>query len=91
MRAFSIKDAGTLYDAGGEPVGEAKPLLHLAQRQNAAIRRQQAAIELDHDRLPARPGDRPGNGNIGSFMAGVASLKSRELASITRFYVISDI
>jgi hypothetical protein len=36
-------------------------------------------------------GDRPGNGNIGSFMAGVASLKSRESASITRFYVISDI
>jgi len=36
-------------------------------------------------------GDNPGNGNIGSFMAGVASLKSRESASITRFYVISDI
>jgi hypothetical protein len=43
-----------VYDAGGEPVGEAKPLLHLAQRQNAAIRRKQTAIKFDHDRLPAR-------------------------------------
>src|SRR5271166_3411704 len=33
-------------DAGGEPVGEAKPLLHLAQRQNAAIRRKQTAVKL---------------------------------------------
>ena len=28
-----------------------KPLFDFAQRQNAAIRRQQAAVEFDHDRL----------------------------------------
>jgi hypothetical protein len=38
-----------VYDAGGEPVGEAEPLLHLAQRQNAAIRRKQTAVKLDLD------------------------------------------
>ncbi len=40
--------------AGGEPIGDAKAPFDLAQRQNAAIRRQQAAIELDHDDLAAR-------------------------------------
>ena len=37
--------------AGGEPIGDPKPLFDFAQRQNAAIRRQQAAVEFDHDRL----------------------------------------
>jgi len=36
-------------------------------------------------------GDRSASGNIGSVMAGVASLKSRESASTTRFYTKSDI
>ncbi len=36
-------------------------------------------------------GDKPASGNIGSVMAGVASLKSRESASTTRFYTKSDI
>ena len=58
-----------VHDAGGEPVGEAKALFDLAQRQNAAIRRKQTAIKFDYDRLPAH---RPGKGSIGSFMAGVA-------------------
>ena len=35
-------------------------------------------------------GDRPDSGSIGSFMAGVAQLKSRESASITRFYAKSE-
>ena len=38
-----------VYDAGGEPVGEAKALFDLAQRQNAAIRRKQTAVKLDLD------------------------------------------
>ncbi len=37
--------------AGGEPIGDAKALVDLAQRQNAAIRRQQAAVKLDLDAL----------------------------------------
>ena len=36
-------------------------------------------------------GDKPASGNIGLVMAGVASLKSRESASTTRFYTKSDI
>src|SRR5271166_5702683 len=43
-----------VYDAGGEPVGEAKALFDLAQSQNAAIRRKQTTIKFDHDGLPAR-------------------------------------
>jgi hypothetical protein len=35
--------------AGGEPIGDPKPLFDFAQRQNAAIRRQQAAIKSDHN------------------------------------------
>ena len=37
--------------AGGEPIGDAKALVDLAQRQNAAIRRQQAAVKHDLDAL----------------------------------------
>jgi hypothetical protein len=37
--------------AVGEPIGDPKPLFDFAQRQNPAIRRQQAAVEFDHDRL----------------------------------------
>ena len=37
--------------AGGEPIRDPKPLFDFAQRQNAAIRRQQAAVEFDHDRF----------------------------------------
>ena len=33
--------------------------------------------------------DRPGNGSVGSFMAGMARLKSRKSASITKFYANS--
>ena len=40
--------------AGGEPIGDAKAPLDLAQRQNPAVRRQQAAIEFDHYWLAAR-------------------------------------
>ena len=37
--------------AGGEPIADPKPLFDFAQRQNAAIPRQQAAVKFDHDRL----------------------------------------
>ena len=40
--------------AGGEPIGDAKAPLDLAHRQNPGVRRQQAAIELDHVWLAAR-------------------------------------
>jgi hypothetical protein len=39
--------------AGGEPVGDAKALLNLAQNQNAGVRRQQSTVELDHNSLAA--------------------------------------
>ncbi len=37
--------------AGGEPIADPKSLFDFAQRQNAAIPRQQAAVKFDHDRL----------------------------------------
>ena len=37
--------------AGGEPIGDPKPLFDFPQSQKAAIRRQQAAVKFDHDRL----------------------------------------
>ena len=40
--------------AGDKPIGDAKMPLDLAQRQNPAVRRQQPAVEFDHDRLAAR-------------------------------------
>ena len=40
-----------IHDAGGEPIGDAKALLDLAQNQNAAVRRQQTAVEFGDDRL----------------------------------------
>ena len=43
-----------INQAGGQPIGDAKAPLDLAQRQNPAVRRQQAAIEFDHHRLAAR-------------------------------------
>jgi hypothetical protein len=39
--------------AGGRTIGDAKALFNFAQRQNPAIRRQQAAIEFDYDGLAA--------------------------------------
>ena len=61
--------------AARAPTGDPKPLFDFAQRQNAAIRRQQAAVKFDHDRL-AGSGRQTGSGSIGSFMANaVARLK----------------
>ena len=40
-----------VLDAGGHAIGDAKPLLDLAQNQNAAVRRQQTAIEFGDNRL----------------------------------------
>jgi len=37
--------------AGGEPIGDPKPLFDRPQRQDAAIRRQQSAVELHLDPL----------------------------------------
>src|ERR1039457_4144802 len=45
---------------------------------------------LTPTRLP-ETGDNPGNGNIGSFMAGAVSLKSHESAYTTKFYTKSAI
>ncbi len=74
--------------ARGEPIGNLKTLFDLAQRQDAAIRRQQPAVKFDNIFL-LETGDRQGNGSIGSFMTGVAPLKPHESASITRFYAKS--
>src|SRR5208282_6067464 len=79
-----------VHQAAGETIGDAKALLHFAQRHNAAVRRRKPPSNLTSTRLP-ETGDNPGNGNIGWGMAGVASLKSRESASTTRFYTKSDI
>ncbi len=38
-------------EAGGHAIGDAKPLLDLAQNQNPAIRRQQTAVEVDDNLL----------------------------------------
>jgi len=35
-----------VHHTGGEPIGDAKPLLHLAQNHNPAVRGQQTAIEF---------------------------------------------
>jgi hypothetical protein len=35
----------------GQPIRDPKPLFDLAQRQNAAIGRQQPAVEFDHNRF----------------------------------------
>jgi len=40
-----------VHHAGGEPIGDAKALLDLAQHQNAAIGREQTAIEFGDDGL----------------------------------------
>ena len=40
-----------VFDAGGHAIGDAKALLDLAQNQNAAVRRQQTAIEFGDDSL----------------------------------------
>ena len=40
-----------VHHAGGEPIGDAKVPLDLAQQQNAAIGREQTAIEFGDDGL----------------------------------------
>ncbi len=40
-----------VHHAGGEPIGDAMALLDLAQHQNAAIGREQTAIEFGDDRF----------------------------------------
>ena len=58
-----------IHQAGGQTVGDPETSLHLPQRQCAAVRRQQPAIELGHHGLA---GDKSASGNIGPIMAGVA-------------------
>ena len=65
--------------AGGEPIGDPKPLFDFAQRQNAA----RPPSNLTTTGLPEAD-DRPGSGSIELFMADAARLKSRESASTTR-------
>ena len=66
-----------VFNTRSHAIGDAKPLLHLAQNKNAAVRRQQTSIEFGDDCVLPETGDRPGSGSIGSFMAGVAFLKWR--------------
>lgn len=40
-----------VHHAGGEPIGDAKALLDLAQQQNAAIGREQTAVEFGDNGL----------------------------------------
>ena len=40
-----------VFDAGGQTIGDAKALFDLAQHQNAAVRRQQSAVEFSHNGL----------------------------------------
>ena len=54
MSASAVGDEigiARIVDAAGEPLGDAQPLLDLAQQQHAAVGRQQPAVELGHDGL----------------------------------------
>jgi hypothetical protein len=42
-----------IFHAAGQPVGDSQPTLHLGQKQNAAIRRQPAAVKAGDDGLAA--------------------------------------
>jgi len=48
-----IWSGARVLDAGSHALGDAKPLRDLAQNHNAAVRRQQAAVEFDDDCLAA--------------------------------------
>ncbi len=74
-----------INQARGEPIGDLELLFDLAQRQNATVRRKHPPSNLTTTDLPETD-DKPGSGSIGSFMAGVAQLKSRESPSTTIFY-----
>ena len=65
--------------AGGEPIRDPKTLFDLAQRQNAAVRRQEPAVELDHNRFTRNQCPRPGNGEIKSFMAGITKAEIAQI------------
>ena len=45
-----LRRAG-IDQARGQPIRDPKPLFDFAQRQDAAVRRQEPAVELDHDRF----------------------------------------
>ena len=77
-----------ILQAGGHALGHTQAPLDLAQRQNAAVRRQQAAVEID-DNFLAETGDRPGSGSIESDMADVPFLKQRCFDSIPKSYAKS--
>jgi hypothetical protein len=77
-----------VHHAGGEPIGDAKALLDLAQHQTAAIGREQTAIELGDDgvagnrRQAGRRQHRISHGGCGF-------LKGRGSASTTKSYTKS--
>ncbi len=52
-RVRDLVGRARVLDAGGDAVGDAKPLLDFAQNHNAAVRRQQAAVEFGDDCLAA--------------------------------------
>jgi hypothetical protein len=56
-----VRCAG-IFDASRQPLGDPQATLHLGQQQNAAIRRQPAAIKTGDNRLAA---DRQGKINFG--------------------------
>ena len=56
--------AGWIVDARRQTLGDAQPPIHLRQRDHAAVRRQQAAVETGDTALP-RTGDKPSNGSVG--------------------------
>ena len=63
-------------DAGSHAIGDTKALLDLAQNQYAPSDDNRPPSNLATTVL-LETGDRPGSGSIGSFMAGVDSLKRR--------------
>ena len=42
-----------ILDAAGQPFGDSQPTFHLGQQQDAAIRRQPAAVKASDNRLAA--------------------------------------
>ena len=51
--ADDLVRAARIVDALRQTVGHAQPLFHLGQRQNAAVRRQHAAVKPGNDSLAA--------------------------------------
>jgi len=75
-RVARLRRRVTIDHAGGEPIGDPKPLFDFAQCQNAAIRRQRPPSNLTTTGLPEAD-DRPGSGSIELFIGGCGSIENR--------------